>query len=201
MLTKVNYVDDTTVIHAKNLNDIQDAIIELESSPAGGGVLSVNGKTPDDAGAVDLTAADVGAVGVAQIKVWISPDPTSPASIFGGSWVQIKDRFVLAAGDTYAAGSTGGEATHALIVNEMPSHGHALRPSYSYNSQILSADTTSTNYGKVAGVPGSSGWLTNYANTSSEGPIQKTGWGAPHNNMPPYLSLYVWMRVTEEAVA
>ena len=64
MLTKVNYVDDTTVIHAKNLNDIQDAIIELQSLPAGGGVLSVNGKTPDDAGDVDLTAADVGAVAV-----------------------------------------------------------------------------------------------------------------------------------------
>lgn len=31
---------------------------------AGGGVLSVNGKTPDAAGAVDLTAADVGAVAV-----------------------------------------------------------------------------------------------------------------------------------------
>lgn len=62
MLNKVNYVDDTTVIHAKNLNDIQDAIIKLESSPAGGGVLSVNSKTPDDAGDVTLTAADVGAI-------------------------------------------------------------------------------------------------------------------------------------------
>lgn len=99
MLTKVNYVDDTTVIHAKNLNDIQDAIIELESSPAGGGVLSVNGKTPDDAGALTLIAADVGALsdsegavkleslneevtaialgGINLTKIWENASPTS----------------------------------------------------------------------------------------------------------------------------
>lgn len=62
MLNKVNYVDGTTVIHAKNLNDIQDAIVKLESSPAGGGVQSVNSKTPDDKGNVTITAADVRAI-------------------------------------------------------------------------------------------------------------------------------------------
>lgn len=66
MLNKVNYVDDTTVIHAKNLNDIQDAIIKLESSPAGGGVQSVNGIAPDTDGNVTLVASDVGAISNAE---------------------------------------------------------------------------------------------------------------------------------------
>lgn len=198
MLTKVNYVDDTTVIHAKNLNDIQDAIIELESSPAGGGVLSVNGKTPDDAGDVDLTAADVGAVAVDQIKVWISPDPTSPASIFGGTWTQIKDRFILAAGDTYAAGSTGGEAAHTLTIPELAAHsGHLYANNLNTGGAtgIYLPQEALKSYGSET-----HGWHIQNGNEAmvaghSEGGQQ------PHNNMPPYLSLYIWMRVTEEVAA
>ena len=43
-------------------------------------------------------------------SIYMSVNATSPASLFGGTWEQLKDRFLLAAGDTYAAGSTGGEA-------------------------------------------------------------------------------------------
>ena len=57
---------------------------------------------------------------LARIKFWASNDPTSPASFIGGTWEQIKDRFILAAGDTYAAESTGGEETHTLTENELP---------------------------------------------------------------------------------
>ena len=59
--------------------------------------------------------------------IYISTDATSPAGLFGGTWEQIKDTFFLAAGDTYAAGSTGGEATHTLSENEMPSHYHSIQ--------------------------------------------------------------------------
>jgi hypothetical protein len=57
-------------------------------------------------------------------SIYISANSTSPANLFGGTWEQIKDRFLLAAGGTYAAGSTGGEATHTLTVDEMPNHVH-----------------------------------------------------------------------------
>lgn len=56
----------------------------------------------------------------AKIKFWVSPDPTSPAELFGGMWERIKDRFVLAAGDSYKAGATGGEAEHELTLTELP---------------------------------------------------------------------------------
>ena len=39
-------------------------------------------------------------------------------TVYIGTWEQIKDVFLLAAGDTYSAGSTGGEATHTLTVAE-----------------------------------------------------------------------------------
>ena len=58
--------------------------------------------------------------------IYMSVSSTSPASLFGGTWEQIQNRFLLAAGDTYAAGKTGGEATHTLTVEEMPAHNHSF---------------------------------------------------------------------------
>ena len=49
--------------------------------------------------------------------------------MFGGTWTQIKDRFILAAGDSYTNGVTGGAATVTLSVNNMPSHTHTFTPS------------------------------------------------------------------------
>lgn len=49
----------------------------------------------------------------------------NPATTFGfGTWVQIKDKFILAAGDTYSNGATGGESEVTLTVNQIPAHAH-----------------------------------------------------------------------------
>lgn len=57
---------------------------------------------------------------------YISSSPTSPATLFGGTWVQVKDRMILAVGDTYkSAGLTGGSATTTLVRNNIPSHNHS----------------------------------------------------------------------------
>ena len=108
--------------------------------------------------------------------VYISTVATSPAQIYGGVWEQIKDRFILAAGDTYSAGDTGGEATHTLTVNEMPNHSHQ------YNYTAYATATSGTNRRFAQGSGGQ--------NTTLE-----TGGGQPHNNMPPYLAVYIWKRV------
>nr|WP_289698176.1 hypothetical protein [Enterocloster clostridioformis] len=57
-------------------------------------------------------------------SVYISVNATNPGTVFGGTWVQIKDQFLLAAGTKYAAGSTGGSAD-AII----PEHTHAITAS------------------------------------------------------------------------
>lgn len=56
---------------------------------------------------------------------WTS-NAENPGDRYGGTWGQIKDVFLLAAGDSYAAGSTGGEATHSLTVDELASHTHYI---------------------------------------------------------------------------
>ena len=58
-------------------------------------------------------------------SIYLSINGVNPANLFGfGTWEQIKDRFLLAAGDTYQAGSIGGEAEHTLTELEMPAHDH-----------------------------------------------------------------------------
>ena len=62
-------------------------------------------------------------------SLYWSSKSTNPASLFGGTWVQIKDRFVLACGDTYkTVGATGGASTVTLTTSNMPSHSHSFTP-------------------------------------------------------------------------
>ena len=60
-------------------------------------------------------------------SIYMSVNSTDPSSFLGGSWAPLKDRFLLAAGDKYAGGSTGGEASHTLTISEMPSHNHTFK--------------------------------------------------------------------------
>lgn len=62
----------------------------------------------------------------AKGAIYKSTKPTSPASIFGGTWVQIKDVFLYAASSGVAAGATGGKASVALTINTMPAHTHIV---------------------------------------------------------------------------
>ena len=114
--------------------------------------------------------------------IYISTSATSPASLFGGTWERLKDRFLLAAGDTYEAGATGGEAEHTLTVNEMPQHNHDFHASY---NEIATGSETG---GKILAGGDSNQWLWNFAQTNN------SGGNAPHNNMPPYLAVYMWVR-------
>lgn len=134
-------------------------------------------------------------------SIYVSATPTSPASLFGGTWEQMKDRFLLGAGDSYAAGSTGGAASHThttgshtLTINEIPSHNHGQR------------------YGDVPWVDGRGVGSSVSGNTTVYGTIttlkqnmtQDTGGGGAHNhgntgsasNIPPYLAVYMWKRVS-----
>lgn len=114
--------------------------------------------------------------------IYMSVFDTSPADLFGGTWEQLKDRFLLAAGDTYEALTMGGEAEHTLTVNEMPQHNHDFQASY---SDIATGSETN---GKILAGGDENSWLWNFARTND------SGWNAPHNNMPPYLAVYMWVR-------
>ena len=77
-------------------------------------------------------------------SIYWSSNNTNPATLFGGTWTQIKDRFILAAGDSYSNGATGGAATVTLTVNNMPSHSHSFTPSGSVSSHSHSFTPSGT---------------------------------------------------------
>lgn len=135
-------------------------------------------------GGGSLQAYPVGAV-------YISANSTSPASLFGGTWERLKDRFLLGAGDSYAAGGTGGEAEHTLISNEIPAHYH--------NSYLLGFSGTVDAPAYYA-VFNKTAYTYNYGattpNTIDVATTISAGGNQPHNNMPPYLAVYMWKRVS-----
>ena len=67
-------------------------------------------------------------------SIYWSSNNTNPGTLFGGTWTQIKDRFILAAGDYNSNGATGGAATVTLTVSNMPSHSHSFTPSGTVSS-------------------------------------------------------------------
>lgn len=65
-------------------------------------------------------------------SIYMSMVETNPSVLFGfGTWEQVKDRFLLASGDDYNVGATGGEAKHTLTSDEMPTHKHTATTSES----------------------------------------------------------------------
>ena len=133
--------------------------------------------------------------------------PTSPAALFGGTWEQIKDVFTLAAGDTYTAGSTGGEASHyhstnghTLTVDEIPSHNHEPLDSRAFVTTDRSHTPSRTT---VASGSGASNMLKSDIGLVRQNNTAARGGGAAHShgntgsasNMPPYLVTYKWKRV------
>ncbi len=162
---KIAVLDDAGWVYYRSLAEIKEDI----GASSGGGA---------DIGTVLSKVYPVG-------SIYMSVSSASPATLFGGTWVQIKDRFLLAAGTTYKAGATGGEATHTLTNSEVPAHTHEM---YSSNG---GGDGTWT--------PDEGTYLVDSVST-----VKKTWWarlgmntaggGAAHNNMPPYLAVYMWKR-------
>ncbi len=117
-------------------------------------------------------------------SIYMNVNSTNPGTLFGGTWEQIQGRFLLGMSSSYPAGSQGGEATHTLTTSEIPSHSHvALYGTDGAVDDFLGG--SSEDYGVRPG----SYTATNYRYETSS-----TGGGQPHNNMPPYLSVYIWKR-------
>lgn len=125
-------------------------------------------------------------------SIYMSVNNVSPETLFGGTWEQIEDKFILAAGSTYSAGDEGGAASYALSV----AHKHTAP--IGYNSDAVGSininGTVSTGSGKA--------YRT--ANTDYSGSALSSNVTALYTSnatvsatiptLPPYLSVYIWKR-------
>lgn len=123
-------------------------------------------------------------------SIYLSTSSTNPAQLFGGTWEQIKDVFLLAAGDTYTAGSTGGSADAVVV-----SHRH-----------YVTQQNEGWNISNTTGLGGTETLEhsitlkdTSYDQQSNAtvSPLKTTtdGESGTGKNLPPYLAVYVWKRV------
>ncbi len=146
--------------------------------------LSVNG-TNITGNSSGLTSSQVCNLVYPVGSIYISVNNTNPSSLFGGTWAQLSDRFLLGAGPTYSNGSTGGSATHTHTLGagytQVNAYGNSLRfkeksvPSWTYNG-VRSFASTSTGSGSQT-----YGWQLGGSTDSS-------------SNLPPYLVVYMWKR-------
>jgi len=155
-------------------------------------------------------------------SIYMSVYEVNPHDLFGGTWTQIKDKFLLASGDTYENGVTGGSASqnytpggtvggHKLTMDEMPSHKHGINNFLAY----YSGDPSVEDLGYFAANSYKTNKAVYYAENKStvfagggEGTQETsftrldnkththsfTGTQTTFDKMPPYLAVNVWVR-------
>lgn len=123
-------------------------------------------------------------------SIYMSVNSVNPSTLFGGTWEQIEDKFLLASGTSYSNGSTGGSAD-AVIVQ----HNHFLQNTDYYFIGKKKGGTAGT---KRVTVPTSG---SNYAYVSNDdssfgnfGATNRIGESGTGKNMPPYIVVNVWKR-------
>lgn len=130
-------------------------------------------------------------------SIYMSVNATSPDTLFGGHWERIEGKFLLGAGrggdHGYAAGSTGGEVAHTLTAEEMPRHDGHLTANDENSGGNFVGGYLGRNVFQSYGSSGR-GWNVQ-ASTEVVPAGHSKGGSQPHNNMPPYLAVYMWQRV------
>ena len=130
------------------------------------------------AAATTATLSSVYPVG----SIYTSVVATNPSTFFGGQWNPFGQGKVMIGVDSTdtdfdTVENTGGAKTHTLITDEIPSHTHSM--------SIENASGT----GSTGSSNGASSFST--VNTSA------TGGGQAHNNLQPYVVVYMWKRVAD----
>ena len=139
--------------------------------------------------------------------IFLSINDTNPSEHFGGVWERIKDKFLLASGDVYANGTTGGSADAVVVKHNhtqnshnhtQNAHNHALTGSKSVGLQDgsrLRVGYGSTSDSKNTNNATATNKATTATNQATTATNKETGVDGTGKNMPPYLAVYVWVRV------
>ena len=116
-------------------------------------------------------------------SIYISVVNINPSEYFGGTWQVFGTGRCLVGIDTSQTEfntieKTGGEATHKLTIEEMPSHNHVV------------------NFDQIWGWGGTTSLATTSGGPyAGGGYVRDTGGNQPHNNLQPYITVYMWKRI------
>jgi len=155
----------------------------IQTGSGGGAFLAVINNLSDLANARQA----IDNLGIYPIgSIYITTTATNPQTYLPGSWQAAAEGRMLigvgtgtddnASNKTISAAEQAGEYEHQLTEDEMPSHTH---DESRYNF------TTGDQNGGIG---------IRFANRVPT-PTTATGNDQPHNNMPPYLGVYIWERI------
>lgn len=176
-------------------SDEKNKISKLITNGDGSQVLSNNGTYTDIK--TLATSSAINAISTNLIdkiyplgSIYMSINNVSPATFIGGTWVALQDRFLIGAGASYSVNVTGGEVAHTLTPAEMPIHAH--QSTTDIYAKAYSTTTADASPAAVISTARESVYFRN-ANLASNN-TGNAGSGSAHNNMPPYLAVYMWKR-------
>lgn len=135
-------------------------------------------------------------------SIYMSVAATDPGTLFGGTWQRIYGKFLFAADVNIPAGHTGGESDHTLTEDELPKvkgsvitgSGEDLPETPGYGVFRDANGICKVTVARESGQPTNETWGRFPSGNAYGGLEINFGGGQPHNNMPPYLSVYVWQR-------
>lgn len=138
-------------------------------------------------------------------SIYMNFTSVNPSTLFGGEWKQLKGRFLIGQGKCEAnttdwfgnceegftdmlEAELGGEVNHALTIAEMPAHNHEIVYYNSAWSNTVPKSENLVSYG---------GYSTAHARSAVQNNSSVwTGGNQAHNNMPPYIVVYIWQRIS-----
>jgi len=202
---KIHYGTSTTPVQAGSVAFVTDG-----GQDGTGAIAAYNGSNWFTAGSDSLVIQTIYPVGA----IYLSTLSTNPNTLLGfGTWV------AFAAGQTligvgtsdqsFAAGATGGESNHTLSSGEMPSHthtqsshthtdsGHVHGPLTGGTAYAMTDNSVTTASGSSWFKPSTSSTTTGSASaniSSTTATNNNTGGGGSHNNLQPYIVVYMWQR-------
>lgn len=122
-------------------------------------------------------------------SIYFSTNNVNPNTLFGGIWKRFANGQVLVGVDETqiefnAVQKEGGEKNHKLVESEMPSHTHTL---WNSNNGGTTNSWNGNNFAQIGDSNKTWGYVM---------PINYTGGSQAHNNLQPYITCYIWMRVS-----
>ena len=192
--TNIKTINNTSLLGSGNINiqgggtvTVDDSLSTTSTNPVQNKVITgaLNGKANSSHTHLSSDVTDLIDIIYPIGSIYMSVNSVNPSTLFGGTWEQIEDKFLLASGSTYSNGATGGSA-NAVVV----SHTHTQNQ---HRHELTGSKTTgmsSGNYLRAGSGSATDGQYTNYSTPT----INSTGEDGTGKNMPPYIVVNVWKR-------
>lgn len=136
----------------------------------------------------NITLLDIYPIG----SIYMSTNGINPSSLFGGEWENYgQGRTLVGVGTSdkeFKENETGGESSHTLTIEEMPSHRH------NYSISTYSTTTECSSNTNEAVVKGYKKFGT-YTGEITNKTMSDIGGSQSHNNLQPYITCYMWRRI------